>query len=125
MALEADRDRLQDERATVVERAKLKGALSNLNSKQVEAMLEFAPTSPEADVAYVRRSLGALVERVEFDASTRAVRCITAYRCPPLLKGAVGQSWRPHEDSNPGYRRHGVATYGLQHGAYGRKHGAE
>jgi len=88
--LEADRDRLQEERATVADRAKLKGALSAITTKHVEAMLEFAPTSPEADIAYVRRSLGALVERVEFDATTRAVRVHYRVQVPSPAKGAGG-----------------------------------
>jgi hypothetical protein len=40
--LEAERDRLQQERATLAEREKLKQGLRNLRTRDVEAMLEFA-----------------------------------------------------------------------------------
>jgi hypothetical protein len=89
-ALEAERDRLQEERAMVADRGKLKKALRAMTTKDVEAMLEFAPTSPEADVAYVRRSLGALAERVDFDADTRALRVHYRVQVPGTASKKVG-----------------------------------
>ncbi|MCI3952593.1 MAG: hypothetical protein K0R53_2091 [Burkholderiales bacterium] len=37
-------------------------------------MLEFAPTSPDADVGYYRRTLAALVRRIELDPDARTTR---------------------------------------------------
>jgi len=56
-------------------------------------MLEFAPTSPDADVPYVRRTLAALVRRVELDPQARTARV-------QYSVGLGGLSWRPHRDSH-------------------------
>ena len=108
-AVEAEIDQLQRERQQAAEREGLKKGLRALTTKQVEAMLEFAPTTPQMDVPYMRRTLATLVERVELDPATRAFA--VHYRIPLLKgkpgskggggagRGTVGQRWRPHGDS--------------------------
>ena len=75
--LEAERDRLQQERATLAEREKLKQGLRNLRTRDVEAMLEFAAKpldGQEIDLLYLRKTLAALVRRVELDPTARTTR---------------------------------------------------
>jgi hypothetical protein len=60
---------------------------------QVEAMLEFAPVPADdvqPDVAYVRRTLGALIRRVEPDPDAGTTRV-------QYSRWSVGQGWRPTE----------------------------
>jgi hypothetical protein len=72
--LEGEKARLREECAHVADKAKIKAGLRALTTKQVQAMLEFVPTSPNADVAYHRRALAALVRRVELEPGERIAR---------------------------------------------------
>jgi len=63
--------------ASAADRTKLKGGLRKLTARDLEAMLEFAPLpleSAEIDVAYVRRTLSALVRRIELDPDARTTQ---------------------------------------------------
>jgi hypothetical protein len=77
-ALDVERSGLLAERATAADRAGLKLGLRRLTAKDVQAMLEFAPLvqaeGGEVDVPYLRRTLGALVKRVELDPTGRTVQ---------------------------------------------------
>lgn len=72
--LDTERSRLLMQRATVVEHSKLKAALRDITANQVLAMLKFGGVAGDGDVIYVRSALAALVERVELDPASRAVR---------------------------------------------------
>lgn len=76
--LEVERTGLLAERATAADRARMKKNLRRITAKQVEAMLEFAPVNiaegSEIDVPYMRRTLGALVRRIELDPQARTVQ---------------------------------------------------
>ena len=72
--LEAERARIQEERATTADRAKLKGVLRAMTARDVAAMLEFGPSTPGIDVPYLRRTLGALVQRIDLDPAARTVQ---------------------------------------------------
>ena len=78
---EAERKRLQEERAATAERAKLKKGLRSLTNQDVHAMLEFAAKpldAVEPDIPYLRRTLAALVRRIELDPEARTTQvCYT------------------------------------------------
>jgi hypothetical protein len=64
----------RQERATAAERAKLKQGLRRLRTQDVVAMLEFAAAplaDQDVDLPYLRRTLAALVRRVELDPAAR------------------------------------------------------
>ena len=70
---------MQEERATVADRAKMKADFSALTADDVEDMLGWAPLMIAheefpTDVPHVRRTLGALVARIEYDPNTAAVQ---------------------------------------------------
>ena len=56
--LRAEHAALVTDQAMAADRAKLKGALRSITTKDVGAMLEFAPISADPDIGYMRRSLG-------------------------------------------------------------------
>jgi hypothetical protein len=83
---------LQEERAAIAERAKLKSGLRSVRTRDVEAMLEFAaapPAGQELDVPYLRKTLAALMSRIELDLASRSTR-------PQYRVGVTGAKWRPH-----------------------------
>jgi hypothetical protein len=99
--LEAEHERLISERAAAADRARLKRGLLTLTTKHVEAMLEFSSVplpGIELDVPYLRRTLGALVRRVELDPETRTSRIQYSV---PLTGGAKVASPRGFEPRLP------------------------
>jgi site-specific DNA recombinase len=97
--LEAQRDKLLDDLAAAGDRAKVKAGMRGITAKHVEALLEFAPVptdagKPGADVSYTRRTLAALVRRVDFDPLARTTR---VHYTVPLVSGAKLASPRGFE----------------------------
>lgn len=100
--LQGQRARAQTDRNAAADNAKLKGILRAIKAPDVEAMLEFAPVplpGAEIDVPYVRRSLSALVRRVELDPLSRTVQA--HYRVSITSSGAKVASPRGFEPLLP------------------------
>jgi hypothetical protein len=109
--LEAEKQRLQQERALAAQRAGLKQQLRGFSLSDVVSMFQGVDLPggiwrPEVlldtadgqggrvviDVPRARRTLAALVQRIELDPATRSF--LVHYRVP--LGGKAGQRWRPH-----------------------------
>ena len=75
--MEAERIRLQQERSAAADRAKIRKGLRSLTNQDVQAMLEFSAKpleGMESDIPYLRRTLAALVRRIELDPENRTAQ---------------------------------------------------
>jgi site-specific DNA recombinase len=104
LELEREREKLTVDRAAAAERAGFKRALRRLTAKHVEAMLEFAAVplpGLEEDVLGLRRTLGAFVRRVAFDADSRDLRVEYSVELRSGISGAKLASPRGFEPRLP------------------------
>jgi site-specific DNA recombinase len=110
--LESERDRVEGELSHLAENARLKASLNGLNEREARALLAGWMEEDGTTMEERRAALAQIVDKIEFDPATGTGRI--HYRIG--LSGAkfalggrqprpTGVSWRPHGDSNPGYRR--------------------
>ena len=119
--LEAERERVEKALQDAERNTHVKVWLSNLTAAESRKIIEGWCVRDHATIEERRAALAQMVERVEFDPATGQGR--VHYRVG--LNGArfklgaaarelgltePGYKWRPHGDSNPGYRRERAIT---------------